>query len=257
MGEDGSMSSEQPVPQREEPHDTATVAPGGDAAAGDDQRHSTTYTLYSVYARAEEPGANAADCTAELDELVGELAAQDVVIRGFYDVSGLRADADLMIWWHAPSAEVLQAAARRFRRTALGRALEGTWSAMGVHRTAEFNKAHIPAFLAGLPAQRWLSVYPFVRSYDWYLLPDAERREMLREHGVMGREYDQVLANTTAAFSLGDYEWLLALESADLHDIVDLMRHLRSSEARRHVREEVPFFTGRRIEIDEIHEVLL
>jgi chlorite dismutase len=128
---------------------------------------------------------------------------------------------------------------------------------MGVHRTAEFNKSHIPAFLAGLPAQRWLSVYPFVRSYEWYLLPDAERRDLLREHGMMGREYDQVLANTTAAFSLGDYEWLLALESADLHDIVDMMRHLRGSETRRHVREEVPFFTGRRIDIHEIHEVLL
>ena len=54
---------------------------------------------------------------------------------------------------------------------------------------------------------------------------------MLVEHGMMGREYDQVLSNTVAAFALGDYEWLLALEADELHDIVDLMRHLRYSGA--------------------------
>src|SRR6478609_8550393 len=72
---------------------------------------------------------------------------------------------------------------------------------------------------------------------------------MLAEHGRMGRAYDQVLSNTVSAFALGDYEWLLALESDQLHDTVDLMRHLRASGARRHVREEVPFFSGRRVEV--------
>jgi hydrogen peroxide-dependent heme synthase len=87
-------------------------------------------------------------------------------------------------------------------------------------------------------------------------LPEPERREMLVEHGMMGREYPQVLSNTVAAFALGDYEWLLALEADELHDIVDLMRHLRYSGARRHVREEIPFFTGRRIEVAETVEVV-
>ncbi len=62
---------------------------------------------------------------------------------------------------------------------------------------------------------------------------------MLVEHGMMGREYNQVLSNTVAAFALGDYEWLLALEADELHDTVDLMRHLRASGARMHVREEI------------------
>ena len=70
---------------------------------------------------------------------------------------------------------------------------------------------------------------------------------MLVEHGKMGRDYEGILSNTVAAFALGDYEWILALESDELHEIVDMMRHLRSSQARLHVREEVPFFTGRLI----------
>jgi hydrogen peroxide-dependent heme synthase len=121
-----------------------------------------------------------------------------------------------------------------------------------VHRPAEFNKTHVPAFLAGEHPGAYVCVYPFVRSYDWYLLPDAERRAMLADHGKQARDYPDVRANTMAAFALGDYEWILAFEAQELHRIVDLMRELRATEARRHVREEVPFFAGPRVAIDEL-----
>ncbi|CAM5252561.1 Coproheme decarboxylase OS=Streptomyces violarus OX=67380 GN=chdC PE=3 SV=1 [Streptomyces violarus] len=92
-----------------------------------------------------------------------------------------------------------------------------------------------------------------MRSYDWYLLPDEDRRRMLADHGRDRRQgFPDVRANTVASFSLGDYEWILAFEADELYRIVDLMRHLRASEARRHVREEVPFFTGRRKDIAEL-----
>jgi chlorite dismutase len=95
-------------------------------------------------------------------------------------------------------------------------------------------------------------VYPFVRSYDWYLLPDGKRRAMLAEHGQMARGFPDVRANTVASFALGDYEGLLAFKADELHRIVDLMRHLRASKARLHVREEVPFPTGRRKRVAEL-----
>lgn len=79
---------------------------------------------------------------------------------------------------------------------------------------------------------------------------------MLADHGRKGAEYRQVLPNTVASFALGDYEWILALEAPELVDLVDLMRHLRQTDARLHVREELPFYTGRRIGVDEIAEVL-
>jgi len=215
------------------------------------------YTMWSVFALAR-PLADA-DRTAvgkEAEALFADLAADDVVLRGSYELSGLRADADLMVWWHAPSAEALQDAFQRLRRSRLGTHLEPVWSQMALHRPAEFNKSHIPAFLAEEEPRRFISVYPFVRSYEWYLLPDAERRAMLAEHGQMAREYPDVRANTVAAFSLGDYEWILAFEADELHRIVDLMRHLRASTTRRHVRVEVPFYTGTRRDITEIVDAL-
>src|SRR5260370_7873377 len=100
----------------------------------------------------------------------------------------------------------------RFRRTRLGGAWEPVWSAMALHRPAEFNKSHVPAFLAGEEPKRYVCVYPFVRSYEWYLLDEGERRAMLVEHGQMARDYPDVRANTVASFPLGDYQCILAFE---------------------------------------------
>ncbi|MBM9507370.1 hydrogen peroxide-dependent heme synthase [Actinacidiphila acididurans] len=210
------------------------------------------YTLWSVFRLRDVLPEDRSGLVTEVEELFDQLAAKDVTIRGTYDLSGLRADADLMIWWHAETSDALQDAYNLFRRTRFGRSLEPVWSNMALHRPAEFNKSHIPAFLADENPRAYVSVYPFVRSYDWYLLPDEDRRRMLADHGKMARDYPDVRANTVASFSLGDYEWILAFEADELYRIVDLMRHLRGSEARMHVREEVPFFTGRRREVGEL-----
>ena len=223
------------------------------AAKSRELNEAIRYTMWSVFRLADVLGeADRSSEAAEVEKLVEELAGEDVVVRGFYDVSGLRADADLMVWWHAERSEQLQDAYNRLRRTSFGRRLEPVWSQMALHRPAEFNKSHIPAFLADEEPRAHVCVYPFVRSYEWYLLEDSERRRMLAEHGKMARDYADVRANTVASFALGDYEWLLAFEADDLHRIVDLMRHLRASDARRHVREEVPFYTGSRVEVAEL-----
>jgi chlorite dismutase len=210
------------------------------------------YTMWSVFQVASGLPADRTGLAEEAETLLDQLSGKDVVVRGTYEVSGLRADADLLVWWHAPTSEALQDAYGALRRTGLGRHLTPVWSQLALHRPAEFNRSHLPAFLAGEPARRYVCVYPFVRSYEWYLLPDEERREMLAEHGRMARGYPDVRANTVASFALGDYEWILAFEADELHRIVDLMRDLRASRARRHVREEVPFFTGRRRSVAEL-----
>ena len=207
------------------------------------------YTMWSVFR--VEPGRLGDDRSAaasQAAEFVDALEGKGVVVRGVYDLAGMRADADYMVWWHAEEIEQVQAAYANFRRTtAVGRASTPVWSQVALHRPAEFNKSHIPAFLAGEEPKNFLCVYPFVRSYEWYLLPDDERRKMLADHGKEARDYPDVRANTVASFALGDYEWILAFEADELHRIVDLMRHLRETEARRHVRVEIPFYTGTRV----------
>ena len=211
------------------------------------------YTTYAVFARRSPASDDIATATTAL---FADLAGSGVTVRGLYDVHAMPASADVLVWLTGPSAAGLQEAVRQFERDAFGGTCELVWSAVGVHRQAEFSRDHAPAFLLGVEPKSWLTVYPFVRSYEWYVLPEDERRAMLAEHGRAGREFPQVSSNTVAAFALGDYEWLLALESDELTDLVDLMRHLRATEARRHVRLETPFFTGHRIEAADLPRVL-
>ncbi len=218
------------------------------------------YTMWAVFTVTDRDFAGAGggaagrreEAGAELADLLDQASGKGIVTRGCYDLQGMRADADFMLWWVAPTSDELQEMYVNFRRTKLGYASEPVWSAMALHRPAEFNKSHIPAFLAGEEPKNYVCVYPFVRSYEWYLLDDADRRKMLAEHGMMAREYPDVRANTVSSFALNDYEWMLAFEADELHRIVDLMRHLRGAEARRHTRVEIPFYTGRRKPVAEL-----
>ena len=233
--------SERPVPAKPSPAQMRAI------------NDSIRYAMWSVFEVSTPLGdADRHALTAELEALCSELEGAGVTIRGWYDVAGLRADADLMVWWHAETIEALQDAYHRLLRTEFGMHLTPMWSNAALHRPAEFNKSHIPAFLADEEARNYVCVYPFVRSYDWYVMDDTERRDMLREHGQMARDYPDVRANTISSFALGDYEWILAFEADELHRIVDLMRELRASRARLHVREEVPFFTGPRVAVTDL-----
>jgi len=211
------------------------------------QSTGPTWALYASFAADPPLAVRDPDGRARLAaEAQAALASTPAVLRGAYTVTGYRADADLLLWLVGRGADELQDSLLAFRHTELGRALRPAWSAIGVHREAEFAKSHTPAFMRDEEPRRYVSVYPYVRSLEWYLLPESDRSEMLREHGMMGRSRPEVRANTVSAFALGDYEWLLAFECDELEPIVDLMRHLRSAEARRHTREEIPFHAGRR-----------
>ena len=115
------------------------------------------YTMWSVFrvsdgkelAAAARRRRRSGRVAIEVSELLGQAAGKGIVTRGCYDIQGLRADADYMFWWVAPTADDLQEMYARFRRHRLGRASEPVWSAMALHRPAEFNKSHVPAFLAG------------------------------------------------------------------------------------------------------------
>jgi peroxiredoxin len=211
------------------------------------------YTMFSVFKVSTPVGeSDRASLAAGAQELFEALVDKGVTTRGTYDVSGYKGDADLLVWWKGADPDALQGAYSALRRTGVGEHLEPVWSAVGLHRPAEFNRSHLPAYVRDETPRKYVCVYPFNRSYEWYLLPDYERRGLLAEHGQMGREYEDVRANTVAAFGLGDYEWLLAFEADELHRIVDCLRHLRSSATRLHTKLEIPFFTGPRREMAEI-----
>ena len=217
------------------------------------------YAYYPVFGRTPELRKMGAPFfatqTEELTSIFNDFKDR-VSVRGVYSCTGFRPDADLMFWWVADSADDAQDLLTEIRRTQLGRRMDLTHTFLGVVRPAEFNPDHLPAFLRGEAPRRYLSVYPFVRTEDWYLLPSDERSRLLRDHGEMGREFPEVLPNTTSAFGLGDWEWILAFEADDLTKIVDCIRRLREAEARRYTKLDVPFVVGIRRELGDALERL-
>ncbi|GAB2455463.1 hydrogen peroxide-dependent heme synthase [Xylanimonas ulmi] len=229
---------------------TAPVPAREPRAADSELLDPPLYTMWSAFQH--QPGVLpgrrepiASEATAFLDDV----AAHDVVVRGVYRLSGIRADADWLVWWHAPTLPVLQDAYDQLRRTRWGAAARPQWSVVGAHRPAEFNADHQPAYLRGQAPGRYLTVYPFVRSLEWYLLDSGVRARLLAEHGAAARPFPDVLSSTVASFGLSDYEWILALEAAEPHRIIDLMRAFRATRARRHVRLETPFYAGERVTV--------
>jgi chlorite dismutase len=210
------------------------------------------YAYYPAFRRL--PALDDAD-PSFFEEQADEVAAlfekfsDRVSVRGVYNATGFRPDTDLLFWWIASSPDAVQELLVQLRRTGLGRALELTYAFLGVVRPAEFNPDHLPSFLKGDPPKKYISVYPFVRTEEWYLLPSEQRSKLLRDHGAMGREFPEVSPNTTSAFGLGDWEWILAFESDDLTRIVDCIRKLREAEARRYTKLDIPFMLGIRTEL--------
>jgi len=216
----------------------------------------TVYALYAVFMGSDDLREELADpddrrdAVQEIENLYKSWEGT-VTVRGTYSTVGFRPDSDLMIWLYGPSLQDVQRALVGFRRTTIGRLTDLTWTFMGAVKPAEFTADHAPAFVKGTPPETFLCVYPFVRTPEWYLLPREERGELLREHGIAGREFPEVLANTTSNFGLGDWEWILAFEAEKAESLVDVIRRLRETKARLYTKVEIPFITGIRKPVAE------
>ena len=175
------------------------------------------YALWAVFACPAGSRPSGAD-TSSLATAIDALAESDVTLRGIYDVSGLRADADVMLWLHrrrrrAPAGGAALAAT--FAPLARAAAHAGTPSACTA--TPSSTRDTCPSFLRGIAPKSWVTVYPFVRSLR--LVHPARGRAPRRcwaSTAAWAATSRRCQANTVAAFALGDYEWILALEADDL-----------------------------------------
>jgi chlorite dismutase len=214
------------------------------------------------------------------------LEARDlsVTLRGVYSLVGLRAEADLMLWVWGEDLDMLQGLAVALRQSGLGRYLVQIEAYVGVVGVPRYDPEHGPAFTTGAPPKKYVSIYPFVKTAEWYLLPYEERRELMKEHGEVGRKYavprekvaelaraaggaalggnageaptrapiaiateegGGVLSNTVDAFALSDYEFILANESDNPDELKNMMLALRAVQVRRYTRSDTPFYFGR------------
>ena len=168
---------------------------------------------------------------------------EKVQIRS-YSTIGLRKEADMLLWMTADDVDAFQEITADLLNTVLGKYLEIPYLWMAMTRPSVYTKQHITAFELGLESLKYLVVYPFVKSREWYLLPFEKRKKMMEEHGKIGRQYPNVRLNTMYSFGLDDQDFLLAFEVEKLSEFQDLMMKLRETDVSRYTVRDTPMIVS-------------
>ncbi len=177
-------------------------------------------------------------------------ASEGMQLR-FYSLVGIRGDADFMIWTVSDDMDAVQRLYAAVNSTLLGRYLETPYAYSAMSRKSQYLGGHVHAGQEGTPVQgtaRYIFVYPFVKKREWYRLPFKERQRMMAEHFKIGHGYPSIKINTGYSFGIDDQEFVLAFESDNLSDFVDLVEELRGSDASAYTEQDVPSFTCRSVE---------
>ncbi len=176
-----------------------------------------------------------------------------------YSTVGLRSETDFMLWRIADSLELFQEMTRQINGTALGAYLSTPYSFVAMTKRSTYVDKHIHPGQEGrraviIPGEyRYLFVYPFVKTREWFLLPTERRQEMMDVHIQVGHKFPSVKLNTTYSFGLDDQEFVVAFESDEPGDFLDLVMALRETEGSRYTLRDTPIFTCVR---KTIHETL-
>lgn len=212
------------------------------------------FTAFWLFARkddwAEKLHDSWEDATAQFTAALTDIDAT-ITVRGVYSTIGLRADVDLMLWVHADTLDKLRALAVQLDQTAIGRSLKRVDGYIGTAGMSQYDPTHGPAFIKGLPARRYLSVYPFIKTPEWYLLDYQERRRMMVEHGALAKPWPNLQTNTVESFGIQDQEFIVALEDDNPKDLVDMVKKLRDAEVRVYTSLDTPIYLGERMSIED------
>ncbi len=172
-----------------------------------------------------------------------------------YSTIGLRRDTDFLLWVIAPEMDTIQQLMEAFRKTGMAPYLDNTYSYLAVTRESQYVKAHTDGEVEVTmqPGQsRYLFVYPFVKTREWYLLPVEERRRLMSEHIRAGHKFPAIRINTAYSFGLDDQDFVVAFEGDDPKEFVTLLMRLRETEASRYTVRDTPQHTCARKPLEGI-----
>jgi chlorite dismutase len=193
------------------------------------------------------PADERAASRAEFAEVVQRHAAE-MPIRAYTTV-GARGDVDFCLRMWSPELDAITALHADLNATRLGGCLTQPHSYLAMLRKSvyvhlERNKLDPHKGVTHDPAGRkYLFVYPFVKTRNWYALSMEDRQRMMDEHIAIGRSYPGIAINTSYSFGLDDQEFVVAFEGDKIADFLDLVMELRAAEASQYTLRDTPSFT--------------
>lgn len=245
------------------PESTTATAPSPTAASATPQiqRQFVNFAFYELdpsFRRLSE-----SDKQAAREEFAGIFSQRrEGVLCLSYSTVGLKAETDFLLWRISLSPDDFQAQQQQINRSKLGAYLSMPHSfvsmtkrSMYIDKVDPFHTAESRTHI--IPGKRkYLFVYPFVKTRDWYLLPLEKRQEIMDVHIKVGNKYPSVKLNTTYSFGLDDQDFVVAFESDEPKDFLDLVMELRETQSSKYTQRDTPIFTCVQMPVDQILQQL-
>jgi chlorite dismutase len=180
-----------------------------------------------------------------------EVAKTKMKVRT-YSTIGLRSDTDFMLWMVSESVERMQILTSKIYGTVFGKYISPSHVFLSATRPSVYSQRVIPGFMTEEKPMKYVIVYPFVKSRQWYLLPFEERKKLMEEHIAVGRKFPQVRLNTTYSFGLDDQDFMLAFETQELAIFQELIMQLRETRVSEYVTRDTPMIVCVYKEVEDI-----
>lgn len=196
---------------------------------------------------------------AEMKQLF-DRHAENALVRSF-GLYGIRSDCDFMLWQATYDIEDLRVLSSQIRRSAMGPYLRESQAFLSMTKRSVYvgknaRGAHDPRLVIMPEDRKYLFVYPFVKTRAWYALPAEDRKRMMGEHIRVGLTYPSVSLNTTYSFGIDDQEFVVAFETDNINDFLDLVQELRETEASMYTLRDTPMFTCVAQPLEDILEAI-
>ena len=161
-----------------------------------------------------------------------------------YSTLGLRDDAEFLFWFAAETVEEIQNVVSKLYLTVFGKYIIPSRVYLSCTRSSTYaRKGTLPSFVLGNEPQKYVIVYPFTKTREWYLLPQEQRQKMMDQHINVSEKYPQVTLNTTYSFGIGDQDFMLAFECDNLRDFQNLIMDLRQTPVSAYIAVDTPMIT--------------
>ncbi len=212
------------------------------------QRDFVKYTFYKLSPQWRRlPDEDRERSKAQFATVLAEFS--DRMAISSYSLVGTRGDVDFMLWKVSPELEAVNELCAQLNRTELGGYLDTPYSYLAMTRRSPYVDDHRHEGQEGTSAsmrmvgRRYLFIYPFCKTHEWYQLPKEERQQLMEEHFRIGHKYPQVKISTAYSFGLDDQEFVLGFETDDPSGFLDLVMDLRESKARPYTLLDTPIFS--------------
>ncbi|HKO57386.1 MAG TPA: chlorite dismutase family protein [Thermoanaerobaculia bacterium] len=241
---------------------TTTVQPETQPARTEDKAVARQFVNFMFFrvdrAFRRETWQAKADAKRQLAEIIQKYTGPMMVLP--YSTVGLKTGVDFMLWRIGYDIEPFQQMAAEINRSAIGGWIEMPFSYLAMTKHSQYVDEHVHEGQEGrrlkiVPGKKpFLFVYPFVKTRDWYLLPQSDRQRIMNEHIAIGHKYPRVKINTTYSFGLDDQDFVVAFEADSPAEFLDLVQELRETESSKYTVRDTPMYTCRRATVEEILE---